>query len=367
MAKMKLLVFPLDLDDADIFIRCASALNIEIIGASSAMSGPGKKTVDHFIRLPFVTEPEFDGALKRAIEEYAITNVYAPHQGVWRHLDTLLRTHTAIYDFALCRPAPFTATLQLFALHEDWAASASSSCAPVRIGGVHPVRPPLPASYYSALHRQFLSIPGQCDEEKLLALCDITRLLPAGDMLEVGCLYGRSAFALGHLAQRHELGSLICVDPWNSGELADQGAQASVLNAEHVHIDFQGIFRIYLSAVALLDNVGYIRRTSAAALPVYQEALRQGVLHSPELGSIPLAGHLSLLHIDGNHRYDFVRKDVETWSPYLAPGGWLLLDDYVWAFGDGPRRVGDELLATPQYDSAFVSGDTLFLRRTEVV
>ena len=72
------------------------------------------------------------------------------------------------------------------------------------------------------------------------------------------------------------------------------------------------------------------------------------------------------MHIDANHRYDHVRRDIEIWSPYLAAGGWLLLDDYVWAFGDGPQRVGDELLGSPLYDSAFVSGDTLFLRRTGV-
>lgn len=366
MAKVKLLIFPLDIDDADLFIRVASTLNIEIVGASSAMSGPGKKRVDHFVRLPFVTDTEFDAALEQAIKEHSITSIYAPHQGVWRHLDTLLRTSPNNFSFALCRPDPFTATLQLFAPHGDWAVSASASVIPDRIFSNVPIRTSLPRSCYAALHRQFLSIPGQCDEDKLLALCDIARLLPPGDLVEVGCLYGRSAFALGYLASRHKLGSLICVDPWNSAELTDQGSQASVLNAEHVNIDFQGIFRIYLSAVALLDNVGYIRKTSEAALPVYMEALKQGVLHSPELGSVPLARQLGLLHIDGNHRYDFVRKDVETWSPYLAPGGWLLLDDYVWAFGDGPRRVGDELLASPRYDSAFVSGDTLFMRRTEV-
>ncbi|MDZ7585329.1 MAG: class I SAM-dependent methyltransferase [Thiobacillus sp.] len=368
MNKTKILIFPLDIDDADTFVRVANALDIETVGASSAMAGPGEKAIDHFIRLPFVTDPAFDQALQRALDQHAVTTAYAPHQGVWRHLDTLLKTQPDRFRFTLCRPDPFSATQQRFAPHEAWAALASSGTPLAGLAEPQAIRPPLSPARYSALHRQFLSIPGDSDVGKLRALCDIARLLPPGDLLEVGCLYGRSAFALGYLASRYTLGSVICVDPWNTAELTDQGAAAAIINAElaNTDIDSEKIFRVFLNAVALLENVGYIRKTSENAQGEYEAAIRSGALHSPELGSIPIGGQLSLLHIDANHRYDHVRRDVEIWSPYLAAGGWLLLDDYVWAFGDGPRRVGDELLSSPLYDSAFVGGDTLFLRRTDV-
>jgi hypothetical protein len=368
MNKTKILIFPLDIDDADTFIRVANALELETVGASSAMTGPGEKAVDHFIRLPFITDPEFDRALQGALEQHAVTTVYAPHQGVWRHLDTLLKTQPARFRFTLCTPDPFSATQQRFSPHEAWAVSVASGNPFAGLAASQAIRPPLSPARYSALHRQFLNIPGDSDVGKLRALCDIARLLPPGDLLEVGCLYGRSAFALGYLASRYTLGSVICVDPWNTAELTDQGAGAAIINAElaNTDIDSEKIFRVFLNTVALLENVGYLRKTSEKAIGDYAAAVRRGTLHSPELGSIPIGGQLSLLHIDGNHRYDHVRRDVELWSPYLAKGGWLLLDDYVWAFGDGPHRVGDELLSSPLYDSAFVSGDTLFLRRTEV-
>ena len=366
MTNTRLLIFPLDLDAADAVIRFATALGIETIGASSAMADPGGRALSHFIQLPFVTDDTFDTALQEAIRQYGITTIFAPHQGVWRRLDTLLRTAPNRYHFDLCKPDPFTATLQMFAPHEDWAALAMLSTVPQWISGTV-CRPPLSRSCYAALHRQFTNTPGDSDEGKLHALCDIARLLPPGDLLEVGCLYGRSALALGYLASRHQIGNLICVDPWNAAELTDQGTQAALLNTERFNIDFERMFRIFLSTAALLDNVGYIRETSENAQPIYEAARCSSCLESPELGSITLSPHLSLLHIDGNHRYDQVWKDIETWTPYLAPGGWLLLDDYVWAFGDGPKRVGDELLDSPLYDNAFVSGDTLFLRRREAI
>ena len=72
---------------------------------------------------------------------------------------------------------------------------------------------------------------------------------------------------------------------------------------------------------------GFNKQMEGIAVLIADEAMFagdpaiRGELYSPDLGSIPLANRLSLLHIDGNHRYDHVRQDVETWSPYLANGG----------------------------------------------
>lgn len=362
-----ILIFPLDIDHAETFIRVARALGLATVGASSAMPDRGDRAVDRFVRLPFITDPAFDAALLRVLQEYAVTTVYAPHQGVWRHLDHLLASAPGLFRFALCQPDPLLAIQQRFLPHDAWAAAVSSEAALPATATDTTLQPTLSPARYAALHRQFLNTPGDSDVGKLRALCDIARRLPPGDLMEVGCLYGRSAFALGFLADFYRLGNLVCVDPWNTAELTDQGAAAALINAElgNAEINSETIFRVFLGTVAVLGNVGYIRKTSGAAIDDYRAAVRAGELHSPELGRIPVTGQLSLLHIDANHRYDHVRQDVEIWSPFLKTGGWLLLDDYVWAFGDGPQRVGDELLASPLYDSAFVGGDTLFLRRTD--
>lgn len=362
MSTARLLVFPLDLDESHIIVDIATRLGFEVIGASSAMPGPDNQPVNAFIKLPFVTDAAFDEAFQNAIENFGITLVYSAHQGVWRRLEVLVTTGPLGKHCTLCGPDPFSVTWQTFLPHQTWAATALDASPARNIGEVN-VRPPLNRSAYTALHRQFIDIPGQCDDAKLLALTDIMRVVPSGDILEVGCLYGRSSFALGFLASRHHVGNLICVDPWDNNKVTDQGANAALLNQDRLNVDFRKIFPIFLSTIALLDNVGYIRATSADAHAHYCAALTHGYLETSELGRIALSSQLSLIHIDGNHREDFVRQDVELWTPHLAPGGWLLLDDYVWAFGDGPKQVGDTLLTTGHYDIAFVSGDTLFLRK----
>lgn len=226
----------------------------------------------------------------------------------------------------------------------------------------------LTRTQYAALHSRFVSLPGECDDRKLYAFAGVFAGLPKGDVVEIGSLMGQSAFALGTLAHTFGVGSVICVDPWNLSVVDDQGKAARALNDQlqprKELLDFDRVFELFRLHVASLGNVSYIRRTSVDAVHLYIEAAQTGSLRCQELGMIPVTGSIAFLHIDGNHRFDHVMRDIVNWSPFVRPGGWIALDDYVWPFGDGPRRAGDELLSSEAFDNAFCTEDTLFLRRS---
>lgn len=365
MTRSTLLVFPLDVDAARPFIANARALGLRIVGASSAMASPRGRKVDSFHRLPYVSDPDFDAALAGLVRTEGIDQVFAPHTGVWRKFDALRRTDPARYPFRLCEPDPHRAAQEAFEDSERWAEQAcrdtlAAAIVPqpgARLAGM------LSRAQYAGLHRNFVATTGQCDEDKLLSLCAIARHAPRGDIVEIGVLYGRSAVALGWLGQRHGIGSTICVDPWQADKLLDQGPAAGLVNAKAAQVDFNPIFRCFLASAALVGGIGYLRGTSTEAIAAYREAAGTGSLAGDELPTIAVSGRIAILHIDGNHRYDMVKADIALWSPHLCDGGWLLLDDYVWAFGDGPCRAGDELLGSGHFDTAFVAGGTLFLRK----
>src|SRR3569833_1692118 len=81
MDKTKILIFPLDIDDADTFIRTAKTLGLAVVGASSAMAGPGDKAVDGFIREPNNTNPTFGRAGRGARGRRAGAAGRAPRRG----------------------------------------------------------------------------------------------------------------------------------------------------------------------------------------------------------------------------------------------------------------------------------------------
>jgi hypothetical protein len=106
---------------------------------------------------------------------------------------------------------------------------------------------------------------------------------------------------------------------------------------------------------------GYLRATLSDAAITYGPAL---VTDDPALGSTSFGGRIAILHIDGNHDEEFVAEDLCLGEPEMVPGGWIVLDDYCWAFGDGPRHVGDRFLAErgDQIAASLVAGGALFIR-----
>lgn len=359
----KLLVFPANIDACKDFVRHARSLGFQVCGACSVPFEPPPGEFDALHPLPFVTDPGFLPELKALLARLGASHLHAPHHGVWWHLRKLL-DEGRLQGVALCAPHPFETYWARFAPSLEWARRQRGDA--LLEGLPRPPRglaPALCEAELVALHRQFVAIPGETDEAKLETLVSLARIAPPGDVVEVGVLYGRSGHTLGWLASRYGLGATVCVDPWSAAELTDQGPAASALADEPGFIDYQKIFLEFRANAAAVPGISYIRQPSVAAAQTYRAALSKGRLEAEGLPAVPLSGAISLLHIDGNHRFDHVVADIRSWAPQLAPYGWLMLDDYIWAFGDGPQRAGDELLTSGDYDCAFVASDTLFLRR----
>ena len=71
-----------------------------------------------------------------------------------------------------------------------------------------------------------------------------------------------------------------------------------------------------------------------------------------------------MLHIDGNHAEPFVAADADIWTPLVAPGGWIIFEDYEWAFGDGVKHVADAFVEAHDASIAchFKAGAALFVQ-----
>jgi hypothetical protein len=205
-------------------------------------------------------------------------------------------------------------------------------------------------------------IYGESNEEKLAAMMGIFASAPAGDVVEIGSLMGRTAFVLLYLARRHRIGPLLTVDPWRSVNAVQRDSPGSI-QALVEEWDFEALragFFVNMAPFMAADHA-HLRMPSEQAFPVYAEG---EPLQAPNSVRVSYSGRIAVLHIDGNHDYEAVRKDCDLWLDRLAPGAWLILDDYVWAHGDGPRRVGDQVLDRYrlQIERAFVCGKALFVK-----
>jgi hypothetical protein len=352
-----LLIFPAGMPRSLAYLRRAIADNANVVGASSLDYDPSHEHYPAWAHLPYVTDCDFDIALTALITECGVTQVFTPHPVVWQHLQEALPRIAPSVRLANDRPeqeemAPYRQARQLA---RQWATQ------PLEIASTVPeLRRQLTEIEAAALAHQFGRIPGQCDFIKLQALAEVARRCPAGDLVEVGSLWGKSAFALNWLAVTYRIGKLLCVDPWTSGDLVqnDPGGAVDRFSAQLDPDEALDVFRINLLAVRR-GSMNYLRMRSVDAARRCRE---KPWVATPEFGRTHYRRSIALLHIDGNHQYEAACADLREWTPMVRPGGWIVIDDYVWPFGDGPRRAGDQFLEAVSPGNAFVAGGALFLQ-----
>jgi hypothetical protein len=364
-APLKLLIFPIDIDAGQRLAADMRALGVPVVAASSVTRTTSDPDGEAILHLPFVTENSFAEQLRILIERHNITHIFTHHPGTWTRLQALLRDCPGRYPVRLVQPDPYERDWDPIGESLEWSEQllGDGFAEALYDGDLPRIGQRLNRATLAGLYQQFLGIPGQCDLTKLYTLIHIAPLLPPGDLVEIGSLYGRSAFAMTWLGAHYRIGNHISIDPWCAAKLDDQGSAAELINRDVGAIDFEKIFQGFLTHLSLQSNLGYIRATSAVGHRIYQEAATAGILETPEFGRIELQGEIALLHIDANHRYRHVRQDIALWEPHVTDGGWILFDDYVWSFGNGVKRAADELLAQGGFDRAFVLGDTLALRK----
>jgi len=71
------------------------------------------------------------------------------------------------------------------------------------------------------------------------------------------------------------------------------------------------------------------------------------------------------IYIDGNHRYEFVKLDLELYSPKVKSNGFIAGDDYGipgW-WQDGVTRAVDEAIAGGRYQKLLIENNQFLLRK----
>jgi Methyltransferase domain len=352
------LIFPCCVPAGDRYAEDARQRNERVVAASSLRHDPTAEHFDTWFYLPSVHDMDFAWRLDQAVTEHRIARIYCPVAVAYVVLrqmavsgrlkvpligempvDKMLRDHRALMASALCHHA----------FIQD-VSEARSSLTPLEV---------------AAVLRQSLGIYGESNESKIAATMAIFADVPQGDVVEIGALAGRSASVLALMARRHRTGAVLVVDSWSASELIQQDSPPAIRDdLTHswgdVRVPFES-FIVSLLPIASRNEFNYLSMPSKQAHSIWADQLQA---ESEYFGRVRYRGAISVLHIDANHDYSHVREDCSLWLPHLLPGGWLILDDYFWLHGSGPRKVGDELLASRAQDvqRAFVCGKALFLK-----
>lgn len=352
------LIFPAGMPRALEFLGKCQREQRQVIGASSLAFDPSRPQYPEWLTLPYINHDEFDASLAQAVRDLKVSGIYTPHPVVWEYLNLVLDRIAP--GVSLLNPSPANAELEGYRVAQARAGALLGHPLPLAVA--RKPRPDLTELAVSSLYRHVEVMPGMCDHDKMRALYEVARHCPAGDLVEIGSWWGKSAFIFLRLAQCFGIGSLLCVDPWSDAHLIqnDKNSLVDVASAQFSADEAFGVFQINLLPYSRGD-LNYLRMPSTEGASCYRA---QRDVQTPAFGSTSYTGRIALLHVDGNHSYESVNADIAAWSDLVIDGGWIVIDDYTWPFGDGPKRVGDEFLTTnrDRISAAFVMGGALFIR-----
>jgi hypothetical protein len=157
-------------------------------------------------------------------------------------------------------------------------------------------------------------------------------------------------------------------DPWSSDIGLQKDLPDNLQNytqkcgIENIPKIFESIFSVFSDSKSLAAY----RCSSADGFSIYTKSgFNNSCSVLKKNQNIDPKGKIALLHIDGNHDLESVSLDVDFWSQLVLPGGWLVLDDYEWRYGNGPKIVGDKLKERWGNDinKCFVKGGCLFIQK----
>ena len=178
----------------------------------------------------------------------------------------------------------------------------------------------------------------------------ISHLPSSSPIVEIGPFCGLSTNLISYFKLKHGVeNKLFCSDAWDF-----EGADKKEFLGEHPylkHSDYKEFVKD-----SFVRNVKFF---SARDLPYAIELLSDDFfaewIYGSELTdlfgrSIRLGGSISFAFIDGNHNYDFVRRDFYNVDRLLEIGGFVLFDDSADGTQWEVKQIVADVIASERYE-----------------
>jgi hypothetical protein len=185
----------------------------------------------------------------------------------------------------------------------------------------------------------------------------IRHLSSTAPILEIGSFCGLSTNVLTHYKRKHGAKNLtITCDKWES----EKGGIEPWKGSPITWADWDRFGRdSYIRNIQMFspDDLPF---TFEMTSDEFFAAWRDGCSAQDVLGrTLPLGGPLSFCYVDGNHTYEYAKRDFVNCDAFLEVGGFILFDDSINTQFD-VYRVIPEVLACGRYKLVAKNPNHLF-------
>ena len=169
--------------------------------------------------------------------------------------------------------------------------------------------------------------PGMLERGNLYSIdYAISHLPSSAPILEIGTFCGLSTNVITHFKRKHGVGNpLITCDKW---EFENVNGRANIADSPILFSDYKAFSKqSYIRNIKMFspDDLPFTVEMTADE---FFDAWKAHKECADVLGRTrTLGGPFSFCYIDGNHTYEFAKRDFLNCDSYLEKGGFILFDD----------------------------------------
>ena len=200
---------------------------------------------------------------------------------------------------------------------------------------------------------------GMLDPGNVYAMKHVIKNLPTRDpIIEIGSFCGLSTNVLSYFLRKEKKENILfCSDKW----IFEGSENTTFLGLSDISS------RDYKSFVkdTFIRNINFFSPNRPHPIELFSDEFFEKWENKSEVidvfnQSIKLGGYISFCYIDGNHTYDFAKRDFENVNQYLVPGGFILFDDSSDSNPFGLTKLMKEIKQRSDYSLVMKNPNYLF-------
>jgi hypothetical protein len=181
----------------------------------------------------------------------------------------------------------------------------------------------------------------------------VRHMPPGGYVLEIGSWGGLSTNLLLHLMKKYNRQEeFLGCDPWwysyqegRAGEAVFIDGREDISRKEFMEY----IRQSFINSVSLFNKSNFPYTFQMTSDDFFAQMDKKAILTDVFGRNIVADKAISFCYIDGNHTYDFVKRDFENVDHYLIDNGLILFDDSMDGDQFGSTHFMKEIKQNPSY------------------
>ncbi len=174
-----------------------------------------------------------------------------------------------------------------------------------------------------------------------------------GHVLEIGSYAGLSTNFMLHLMQKYQRNEkFLACDPWIYEGYDDaKGLVSTTIDGKDIsRKDFMAYIKsAYMNATKLFHSSNLPHTFHLTSDEFFLHYAKQATLTDVFGNDFELGGSIAFCYIDGNHAYDFAKRDFENVNKYLLKGGFILFDDSIDGTSFGSAKLMKEVKTNKEF------------------